>query len=203
MRFWKALIIAFTIILAGMVVAATSHDATASSGCSISVSGTTATVVCAGVSVGTVKLPVVQVTQTIPGAEVTKFIKQPGPTIVSPGPTMFVAGPTQTVTVTAGSKPVPINPQPTFLPSTPRQTHPNHAMIDPAIPMNHPHYKSFDLGDGHTTVTEATLSLLATMVLIGMFLCTWYIGYTLGFREADSKNANFIQDVLDESATRR
>lgn len=170
--------------------------------CTIIVSGTTGTVFCAGVSVGTVHLPTVEVTSP-PLPRVTDTVKVPGPTIKIPGPTHTVTvqpgtAPTKTVTVTKNSQPTSLLPMTVSAPETTTgQTPPNHAMIGPATPLSTPHTKSIDIGDGKTTVVEASLGLLATLILMSMLLGMWYLGYGFGFRDADSKNAQFIQDVLD------
>lgn len=171
--------------------------------CTVDVNGTTADIVCSGVKVATVELPTVRVTQTVPPLpEATRIIKVPGPTqtvTVSPNPVVVTKPPVPRPTVT-------MQPQPTSLPTptsetTPRQPTPTHDTIGPATPLSHPHL--IDLDDGHTTVIEATLGLLATLLLIAGFFATLYAGYWLGFREADSRNASFMQAVLDKANTNR
>lgn len=196
----------FRVIFAGLLVAMLSYlpsPAPADSPCIVRVQGQQATIICSGISVGTVKLPVVEVTQTLPPVpEVTKTIKIPGPTKTVtelPGLITVTKGPVPNKTVT-------IQPQPTSLPTptiemAPRQPTPTHDTLGPATPFvsSHPHL--IDFGDGHTTVIEATLGLLATVLLIAGFFATLYAGYWLGFREADSENASFMRAVLDKAKT--
>lgn len=207
MRSLKVALVSVLLVVLGLFLTQPTHEAQAADACTITVSGTIATVNCAGVTVGTVKLPTVEVTSP-PLPPVTNIVKVP-----VPGPTIRVPGPTQTVTVAGGTQIVPgptktvtVNPQPTSLPSptgsptetTTGQTTPDHAMIGPATPLS-PKPRIIDFGDGKTTVVEAGIGVVATILLIGLLLGMYYAGYTFGFREADSKNAGFIRDVLDES----
>lgn len=187
-------------------------------GCVLRLQGSVGVVVCAGQVLGQLPLPTVEVTETVT-EEVIKRVPVPGPTIFVPRPgatvtvpsdtqTVYITqtGPGQTSTVTA--RPRPNAPAPTSLPSaipTPSETGtgqpvPPSATIGPAKPLSPA--EKFDFGDGNVTVQEATLGLLATLLLVAGFLGTLYAGYSFGYREAEKQDTNFLRSML-ESVKRR
>lgn len=205
MRLLKVALVSVLIVVIGLFVNTTgpsSNDARAADACTIKVVGTTASINCAGVNVGTVQLPTVQVTQTLPPLPaVTDIVKVPGAT-----KTVYVKvpGKTKTVTATKPSKTTTLRqPRPSALPTSETstgQTPSSRATLGPATPLSPSKPPLIDFGDGKTTVVEASLGIVATVALIGLILFMFYAGYSFGFREADSKNARFIKDVLDENA---
>jgi hypothetical protein len=204
MKWLKVGLVSFLIVVVGLFVNTTGRPADAhpdalTGPCTISVSGTVATIVCEGIKVGTVQLPTVRITETapplpavtdivkIPGGTKTKFIKVPGPTK------------TVTVHVNKAGKTVTKNSSPHVKTGT-RQPSTTRGTLGPATPVTPPPSHGIDFGDGRTTVIEAGIGIVATLALIGLLLAMYYAGYTFGFREADSKNAKYIKDVLDENA---
>lgn len=212
MRLLKVALVALVIVVLGWFATAPTKPAQASDPCTISVSGTTATVQCVGVGVvGTVPLPTVHVTLP-PPPPVTDIIKLPGPTVrvPVPGPTTTVTTPslpratrtftppTKTVTVQPSSLPQPTVLQPEIGTGQPE---PQRATIGPATPMYVPKDHYIPLVIGKVKVRDAALGVLATLAIVGLLLLGMYAGYILGYKTSEKKDTNFLRAVLDAAHT--
>lgn len=183
-------------------------------GCIIDIQGPIGVLICGGEVVDRLPLPTVTVrgpTITLPPVTV------PGPTVRVPGPTVTAPGETRTVEVPGGTETVTL-PGETVTVQVPNGTQtvtPEPRTIGPVAPSESPTTRqdpspdgtivpdkktdSVDLGDGKTTKTEVGLGILGILVLIGLALLAMWAGYTLGYKDKERKDTNFLRALLEQT----
>ncbi len=141
--------------------------------------------------------PTKTVTVEVPGPRETRTIEVevPGPTqtVTAPAATETVvqSGPTSQATVTA-SGPTSQTTATTTVTTDPGQEPSEAGTMDPepsdpviSIPLPDDPLEAAALGTG-------ALLILAALILLGL-----YLGYYLGYRDSNSKNANFMRALLN------
>jgi hypothetical protein len=122
------------------------------------------------------------VTVTAPG--------QPGATVteIVPGPTSTITASQPTATKTIGPGAVSEPPTPTSVPAQDRPVKFFSGDIHPF--------------DNKITVAEVGLGIVATLILMGLFLVGMYAGYVMGYKDKERKDTHFMRSLLDSIKVR-
>lgn len=181
--------------------------------CVVQVQGTVGIVICADIPIAQIPLPTVSVqgpTVTLPPVTLPP-ITVPGPTRTVTLPPVVVPGGNETVTLPGNTvtetvivtdeetktiKPDPQSSQPTTV-VTETGTGQNPPG-DGTIEDNDMGDPTINFGDGHTTVVEAAIGLLTTLLLVGLLLLTMWAGYILGYKDKEKKDTRFLRALLDQ-----
>jgi hypothetical protein len=133
-------------------------------------------------------VPPITIPTTLP--PITELI--PGETVTVPGPTKTktVQGPTKTKTITTPTQTVTENSTVTADPTG--QPGGNSGTIGEVDPGG-----TVDFGDNDVTIQEVGIGILATIVFVALLLLTLWMGYVLGYKDADRENARFMDALLD------
>lgn len=185
--------------------------------CIVQPHGILGSVVCAGQTVQQIPLPVVTIipsparttlpvrTVTVTPVPVTKTIYQelaPPTVFLTPPPkTVFVqrniSGPEVVVTKTASALPLPQSTATVTVTAHPaRQTPPERGRIGGGgirIPFT----------EHANPAVKVGLGALAAVVIVGLILIGLYLGYTIGWKDKERKDTNFMRAVLEQSTLRK
>lgn len=158
-------------------------------------------------------LPTVKVTIRVPGP--VRTVRVPGDTrtVIRNGPTstrtITAPGPTQTISSTVTEPPVPQETA-TVEVTEPGETvtigggtrtitgqpSPNSGTIKSDAP------PAVDIGDGKTTPAEVGLGALTLLAFAGIVVAALWAGYTLGYKDRQGNEKDFMRTLL-ETAKRR
>lgn len=192
--------VAFLAFILTLVLVLTPSSAQADDGCVLTVAGIK---VC-GTVLGQPLPAAVTVTVKpdpiiIAGPTSTVTVRPPAQTVTVPGPGGSTA--TQTITATPKAGPTSTATDSSTVSNTETgQPTPRTGTIIPGGTVDYP---AVDFGDGHTTVVEAGIGLLALLALIGLLLLAMYAGYALGYKDRERKDTDFMRALLDSVKTRK